>query len=147
MAAALLHDETVRRRAVFRTTGKRWLRGLTGLVVAYALVLQALMASVIVTQAAAQDPSTDAAGFFIICSQHTGTADDGLAGDSGPAKPLAHCPICTLASSHGILLPEPMELPSVQTGVTRRLSFVSADACISFHRARAGLSRAPPQNA
>jgi hypothetical protein len=123
------------------------LRGLTSLVVAYVLVLQALMASIVITQAAAQDPSTDAAGFFIICSQHSGAADDGSAGDDGPAKPFAHCPICTLASSHGMLLPEPMELPSVQTSVTRRLSFVSADACISFHRARAGLSRAPPQNA
>jgi hypothetical protein len=31
--------------------------------------------------------------------------------------------------------------------MAERTSFVSAAACISFHRARAGLSRAPPQNA
>ena len=120
-------------------------RGLTSLAVAYALVLQVFLAYSIATQAAAQDASAYAGDFFVICSSHSGSAADRDAG--APIKPNTHCPICTLAFSDAALLPDPVALPAQRPGIAARMSFVSAEACLSFHRARAGLSRAPPQNA
>jgi hypothetical protein len=122
----------------------RW-RGLTALVAAYAIVLQGFLAYSIVTQAAAQDSAASNGAFFIICSSH---ASDGNAQDTdAPVKPNAHCPICTVSLSNAALLPEPVLAPVRHEGLTQRQGFVSVAACISFHRARAGLSRAPPQRA
>jgi hypothetical protein len=119
----------------------RW-RGLIALIAAYAIVLQGFLSTSIVTQAA-QDPPDGA--FLIICSSHT---PDGTAQDTdAPAKPDTHCPICTVSASNVALLPEPVLAPSRHEGLTQRQAFVSVAACISFHRARAGLSRAPPQRA
>ncbi len=122
----------------------RW-RGLIALVAAYALVLQGFLAYSIVAQAATQDSAASSSAFFIICSSHS---PDGAAQDTdAPAKPDTHCPICTVSASNVALLPEPALAPSRHVGLTQRRAFVSAEACISFHRARAGLSRAPPQRA
>jgi hypothetical protein len=124
-------------------TFKKLRRGLIALVAAYAIVLQGFLAYSLVTQAAAQDSPYGA--FFIICSSH---APDGTAQDTdAPAKPDTHCPICTVSASNVALLPEPALTPSRHEGLTQRQAFVSVAACISFHRARAGLSRAPPQRA
>jgi hypothetical protein len=142
-AFALLHD-AIRGRVVVSGTFKklRW-RGLTALVAAYALVLQGFLAYSIATQAATQDSPYGA--FFNICSSH---APDGTAQDTdAPAKPDTHCPICTVSASNVALLPEPVLIPSRRGGLTQEQAFVFVAACISFHRARAGQSRAPPQRA
>jgi hypothetical protein len=122
----------------------RW-RGLIALVAAYALVLQGFLAYSIVTQAATQDAAASNSAFFVICSTHS--QDGGAQDTDAPDKPDTHCPICMVAASNVALLPEPALAPSRHEGLTQRQAFVSVAACISFHRARAGLSRAPPQRA
>jgi hypothetical protein len=123
---------------------RRW-RGLIALVAAYALVLQGFLATSIVAQAATQDSAASSSAFFIICSSHSpgGAAQD----TDAPAKPDTHCPICTVSASNVALLPDSVLAPSRHVGLTQRRAFVSSEACISFHRARAGLSRAPPRRA
>ncbi len=120
--------------------GRMW-RGAVGMTVAYALVLQAMLAYGIAAQAAAQ--GTGHGSFFVVCL----TGDDAAADKaSGPAKPNTHCPICTLSDAGAALVPG---LPVAQAWQPAQASvtpFVTAQACISFHQARAGLSRAPPQN-
>ena len=130
---------------MFRAFHKRVWRGGIGLIAAYALVLQAFLAYSMATQAAAQDGSSSSGLFFVICASHDGAA--AADGADVPAKQVAHCPICTLSSSAAATLPDPALLPMWQAARTERTTFVSAAACISFHQARAGLSRAPPQNA
>jgi hypothetical protein len=122
----------------------RW-RGLIALVAVYALVLQGFLATSIVAQAATQDSAASSSALFIICSSHSpgGAAQD----TDAPAKPDTQCPVCTVSASNVALLPEPALAPSRHVGLTQRRAFVSVTACISFHRARAGLSRAPPQRA
>jgi hypothetical protein len=122
----------------------RW-RGIAAIVAVYGLVLQAFFAYSIATQAAAQDPTADGGAFFVICASH---ADgDALPTTDAPAHTNTHCPICTLAASGAALLPDPAAIPSRHDVLRRRTGFVAVAACISFHRARAGLSRAPPQSA
>jgi hypothetical protein len=124
---------------------KRAWRATVGLTVAYALVLQAFLAYGMASQAAAQDSSAFSGSVFILC---TSQDDYGAAHDSGaPVKLKAHCPVCTLSGSSVATLTDPPSLPVRQAGVSAPTAFVSVTACISFHRARAGLSRAPPQNA
>jgi hypothetical protein len=118
-------------------------RGAVGLIAAYAFVLQAFLAYGMAARAAASE-SSYAAAFFVLCA-----ADDTTAApdhESVPAKPNTHCPICTLIGSAAAALPEPVALPLWRAGQFERTSFVTAVACISFHQARAGLSRAPPQS-
>src|SRR5262245_37837157 len=70
----------------------RW-RGAIGLIVAYALVLQALAAAVVVTRATASGGMSDAASLFAICTSH----GDGVPVDGGaPATSAVHCPACAL---------------------------------------------------
>jgi len=127
---------------MFRGLFHRGWRAAVGLIAAYALVLQALLAYSIAAQAAA---SGDVSGaFFVICK----TDSDGAAGEGGaaPAKPSTHCPICTLAHDTAGFVPAALELPLPHAVVSQSTPFVTAQACLSFHRARAGLTRAPPQN-
>jgi hypothetical protein len=130
---------------MLRSIHKRVWRGGIGLIAAYALVLQAFLPYSVTTQAAAQGDPTYSGSSFVICVSH----DNAAAGDGAdvPAKQAAHCPICTLSSSSAATLPDPVLLPVWPAARTERATLVSAAACISFHRARAGLSRAPPQNA
>jgi hypothetical protein len=130
---------------MFGLSHKRVWRGAIGLIAAYALVLQAFLAYGMATQAAAQDDPSYSGLFFVICASHDGAA--AADGADVPAKRAAHCPICTLSSSAAATLPDPNLLPIWQAALAERTNFVSAAACISFHQARAGLSRAPPQNA
>jgi hypothetical protein len=129
---------------MFRAFHKRGWRGAVGLIAAYAIVLQAFLAYSTASQAAARDAASDAAAFFVLC-----TAQDNSAaphGDGGPL-PGTHCPICTLSGSGAATLPDPGSLPVWQGVAAGPTSFVSVGACVSFHSARAGLSRAPPRNA
>jgi hypothetical protein len=130
--------------SMFGAFHKRGWRGAIGLIAAYAIVLQAFLAYSIASQAAAQSAASDAGAFFVLC-----TAQDNSAaphGDGGPLKSNTHCQICTLSGSGAAMLPDPESLPVWQGVAAGRTPFVSADACISFHSARAGLSRAPPRN-
>lgn len=126
---------------MFDPVKKRVWRGLTALVVAYALVLQAFLATSLASQAAAQDPSAPDA-LFIICS-HDGSggtqADDGV-----PRPDHVHCPACTLAACATALAPEPPSLSFAFAGQTQRTGFAPADSVSTFFPSRAGLSRAPP---
>jgi hypothetical protein len=130
---------------MFGAFKKRGLRGAVGLITAYALVLQAFLAYSLTGEAAARDLASDAGAFFVLCAPHDGS---GAQPDGGAAPKLqAHCPICTLSGSAAATLPVPSSLPMLWAVSAERTPFVSAAACISFHRARAGLSRAPPPNA
>lgn len=117
-------------------------RTAVGLIAAYALVLQALLAYSIAAQAAATGEVSGA--FFVICKTDSGgtTAEGGAA----PAKPSTHCPICTLAHDTAGPVPAVAELPLPYAVSAATTPFVTAQACLSYHRARAGLTRAPPQN-
>ena len=118
---------------------------MAGLLAAYALLLQSFFAISIATQAAAHDPAQASGIFFVICS-----ADDNApaADDAGvQPKPRTHCPVCTLSASGTGVLPAITPLPIRLDLVSGQTGFVTDEACLSFHRARAGLSRAPPQNA
>lgn len=113
------------------------------MIAAYALVLQVFLAYSIASQAAAQDPSLSGGAFFVICSsQHDA---EGTAGTDIPAQPNTHCPICTLSMVTAAFLPDPPAVPLRHGRLVQQSLFISAEACLSFHRARAGLSRAPPQ--
>jgi hypothetical protein len=129
--------------SMFGALRKRGWRCAIGVIAAYAFVLQAFLAYSMASQAAAMGWIASDSVFVICTSQNDAQAPDH--GD-GSAKPTIRCPLCTLAASATATLPDPVSLPAAPTAITERLSFVSADACISFHRARAGLSRAPPQN-
>jgi hypothetical protein len=129
------------RASMLRGFYKSGWRGAVGLIAAYALVLQAFLAYGMASQAAAQDASLDS-GAFIICVSHD--ADPASGGADVPVK-HAHCPICTLSGSSAAVLAEPAPLYARQAAWVERTAFVSAAACISFHRARAGFSQAPPQ--
>jgi hypothetical protein len=121
-------------------------RGAIGLVAVYALVLQTFLALGLMAQAVAQEASPDSP-FAIICVSHDqGAGQDGAAGSDVPAKPNAHCPLCPLAASATATVPDPVLLPALQFSFAGATPFVSVAACLSFHRARVGLSRAPPQN-
>jgi hypothetical protein len=130
---------------MFRALHGRGWRAAVGLIASYALVLQAFLAYSLAAQAAAQEPSSQAGELFVLCASqgNPGAAHD----DNAPLKPDAHCPTCTLCGSSAPTLPGTAALPAWQRVAAERTPFVSAAACISFHRARAGLSRAPPQNA
>ena len=106
---------------------------------AYVLVLQLFLSFSMASQVAPQGGALFTGSFFVICSSHDG--DTGL-----PNGSAVHCPICILSSAAGIDA-DPVLLP-LGDGISQaRLPFVSPAACLSFHSARAGLSRAPPQNA
>lgn len=116
---------------------------LIGMVAAYAFVLQATLAYGMAAHAAAQADTGSSGAFFVICSSH----GDQTAPDDGnaPATSDAHCPDCTLSIAASALVPDVAALPIHRLGAGRT-AFVTTAACLSFHRARAGLSRAPPQN-
>ena len=130
---------------MFGAFHKRGWRGGIGLIAAYALVLQAFLAYSMATQAAAQGDSPYSGSFFVICTSQDGVM--GVDGAGAPAKPVTHCPICTLSVTAAATLPDPVLLPLWQATFSEPTEFISAAACISFHKARSGLSRAPPQNA
>jgi hypothetical protein len=127
---------------MFGGVHRRGWRGAIGLVAAYALVLQAFLAYSTAVQATAQD-SSYAGDFFFLCTSQ----DHPDAPHGGGAPTHTHCPVCTLSGSAAGTLPDRVSLPLRQAAKAERTSFVSVAASISFHRARAGLSRAPPQNA
>jgi hypothetical protein len=125
---------------MFEAVFHRSWRAAVGLIAAYALVLQALLAYSIAAQAAANG---DVSGsFFVICK----TDSDGTSVDGAPAKPTTHCPICTLVHDTAGPVPDVAALPLPHAVVSQSTPFVTAQACVSYHRARAGLTRAPPQN-
>ncbi len=126
---------------------QRGWRGAIGMIAAYALVLQAFLAYSMATQAAAQDPASFAGSFFVICSSHDADVSDVPDGTDAKLKLGAHCPTCTLSGPGAAILPGPAVLPGVPAAFTAHTAFVSTGACVAYHRARAGLSRAPPQNA
>lgn len=128
---------------MFEAFYQRGWRAAVSLIAAYALVLQALLAYSIAAHAAA---SGDVSGsFFVICKNDSdGTAGEGAA---APAKPATHCPVCTLSHSTSGIAPAVAELPLPHAVRAQLTPFVTAEACLSFHRARAGLTRAPPENA
>ena len=126
---------------MFEALFHRSWRAAVGLIAAYALVLQALLAYSIAAQAAANG---DVSGsFFVICKTDS-DGDDGRW--PAPAKPTTHCPICTLALDAAGAVPEVAALPLPHAVRCSPTPFVTAQACVSYHRARAGLTRAPPQN-
>jgi hypothetical protein len=118
-------------------------RGAIGLIAAYALVLQAFLAYCTAVQATAQNTSSYSADLFVLCTSQ----DNPDTPHGNGAPPNAHCPVCTLSAAAAGALPDPISLPLRQAATGGRTPFISAAACISFHRARAGLSRAPPHNA
>jgi hypothetical protein len=127
---------------MFRAFSKRGWRGAVGLIAAYVLVLQASLAYGIAAQAAAH--GNGSGSFFVICvNDDSSAATDGAA---APGRPTTHCPICTLTTAAVGIAPDPVALPLPQSVSAHRTSFVTTEACVSYHRARAGLTRAPPQN-
>jgi hypothetical protein len=126
---------------VFPELRKHFWRRAIGLIAAYAFLLQSFLALSMVTQAAAAGSLSHGGTFFVLCLSDDSTAKD----DTGAPKPVTHCPACTLAASSGVA-PEPVALPEQFTYIEQRTPFVSAEACIAFHQARSGLTRAPPQN-
>ncbi len=117
----------------------RW-RGAIGLIAAYALVLQALAATVVATQAAARGGTLGSASAFAICTSHDVAKPDR---SNAPMTPGAHCPICTLPAFAAATLPETTVLlpppPAPRSAsVLRHLVVASAYAV------RPG-SRGPPQ--
>jgi hypothetical protein len=124
---------------------KRIWRAAIGLAAVYALVLQTFLALGLMAQAAAQVASPDSP-FAIICLSHDqGAVQEGATGGDLPAKPNTHCPLCPLAASVTATVPDPVSLPARRLSLAGAAPFVSTAACLSFHRARVGLSRAPPQ--
>jgi hypothetical protein len=125
---------------MFEECNRRGWRGAIGLITAYAFVLQVFLAYSIASQAAVLGNSSGA--FFVICVN----ADTGAAagGETKPGTPTTHCPICTLTGASAAIVPDLVQLPMWQPASAQRTPFVSGQACIHFHRARAGLSRAPP---
>ncbi len=122
---------------MMRAYVRRGCRGAVGILAAYALVLQAFLAYGIAAQAAAHGSSTGS--FFVICF----VSDDGA---TAPVKPTTHCPICIDNAQPMAATPDAVELPLPHQRLTGGTPFVSVQACVSFHEARAGLTRAPPQN-
>jgi hypothetical protein len=131
---------------MFASNNRRIFRRAIALVAAYALALQTLFSYIGSAQAAAGTDRSAADTIFVICS----SSHDGAVADEGtgvPTKPVAHCPLCTLSSAAAGLAPDAVPMP-LRDGVSGGpLPFVSTAACLSFHSARAGLSRAPPQTA
>jgi hypothetical protein len=124
---------------MFALLRRRRIRGAIGLIAAYAFVLQAFLAYSMATQAAAHGDLPHAGTFFVLCL----TDDSSAAGDgAGPITLKTHCPICTLPPP--AMTPDPIALPLWRAIGTQQTPFVTVAACIAFHRARAGLSRAPP---
>ena len=126
---------------VFPELRKHFGRRAIGLIAAYAFVLQSVLSLSIVSQAAAAGSLSHGGTFFVLCLSDDGAAKD----DSGVPKPVTHCPACTLATASGVA-PEPTAIPEQLATIEQRTPFITAEACIAFHQARSGLTRAPPQN-
>jgi len=116
---------------------RTWLRAAC-LAAAYLLVIQAALSGMALTKAVAHgsDP------FSIFCN---GDPDSAPAEDGVPAKSMLHCPLCMLATTAFGVVPSVAEVPQIVSFAVNQLHFVSANACVSLHRARAGLSRGPPK--
>lgn len=131
---------------MFGAIGKRGLRGATGLIAAYAFVLHALLALTIVTQAAAQGSASGSVFVICVTDENGGAMSMDGSGAKAPVKPTTHCPICTLTDAAPALTPDAVSLPLPLSMSSQVTPFLTAQACITFHQARAGLTRAPPQN-
>jgi len=118
-------------------------RGLTSMVIAYALVLQTFFAFSLATQAAIQNPSAGDT-LFVICAH-----DDANAQSDTDKSTTAHvhCPLCTVASFASALTPDPALLPLRVVAVAGQIQFALAEAGLPTFSQRAGLSRAPPSDA
>ncbi|MEW6452301.1 MAG: hypothetical protein AB1490_16705 [Pseudomonadota bacterium] len=127
---------------VFPELRKHFWRRAIGLVAAYAFLLQSFLALSMVTQAAAAGSLSHGGTFFVLCLNDDSAAKDDA---SAPIKPVTHCPACTLAVVSGAA-PESAALPTQVSYIEQRTPFITAEACIAFHQARSGLTRAPPQN-
>ena len=128
---------------MFPELRKHFWRRAIGLIAAYAFVLQSFLALSVVAQAAAAGSLSHGGTFFVLCLSDDGAAKD----DAGaPVKPVTHCPACTLATSSAGVAPELTALPEQLSTIEQRTPFITAEACISFHQARSGLTRAPPHN-
>ena len=128
---------------MFPELRKHFGRRAIGLIAAYAFLLQSFLALSMVTQAAAAGSLSHGGTFFVLClSDDSAAKDDATA----PVKPVTHCPACTLAVASGVA-PEPAVLPEQVSYIEQRTPFITAEACIAFHQARSGLTRAPPHNA
>ena len=127
---------------VLEAIRKRGWRRAVGLIAAYALALQAFLAHAALAQAAATGALSQGGAFFIVCVSHDG---DAVPGDAGaPVKTASHCPTCTLAAGAGGIVPDAVPLPKWRPGASEQASPVSVANGIFIHRARAGLTRAPP---
>src|SRR2546422_361036 len=89
---------------VFPELRKHFWRRAVGLIAAYAFVLQSFLALSMVSQAAAAGSLSHGGTFFVLCLSDDSVAKDGT---GAPAKPVTHCPACTLASSSTGAAPEP----------------------------------------
>jgi hypothetical protein len=131
---------------VFPEIRKHFWRRAIGLIAAYAFLLQSFLALSMVTQAAAAGALSHGGTFFVLCLSDDGAGKDIGSTDGAPVKPVTHCPACTLANAAAGVAPEAAVLPEQVSYIEQRTPFITADACISFHQARSGLTRAPPQN-
>jgi hypothetical protein len=115
----------------------RAIRRVLAVTLAYALVVQALLAQA--TELRAASPETS----FVICRGN---------GDAAPAHPPAGdeslqrlCHFCVVPAADGALVPDAVPCPAVSLALAASAYFSSA-AMISVTRppSRAGLTRAPP---
>jgi hypothetical protein len=121
---------------------KAWLRGAIGVVAAYVLALQTLLAGIVATQMAVGDPANP----FVICY---GSGDNGSTESAPLDKPRAHvdhanCAICTFAASS-----PPIPRSPAIARITVAVSFgtVAPAPAIGNDRHNPRSSQGPPQSA
>ena len=114
---------------------RNWrLRSTVALIVAYVFVLQGFFVYTVANQAGAH--AATSGSFFVICSEEEGADQTDV-----PTETTTHCPACTLRADCTTNAPDAVRLLTL---TIEHAGFVSVAACISFHLARSGLSRAPP---
>jgi hypothetical protein len=114
---------------------RNWrLRSTVALIVAYVFVLQGFFVYSVANQAGAHAAASGS--FYVICSEEEAADQMDV-----PTETTTHCPACTLSTECTTNAPEAVRLLTL---TIERTGFVSIAACISFHLARSGLSRAPP---
>ncbi|NWG26764.1 MAG: hypothetical protein HXY30_20490 [Pseudorhodoplanes sp.] len=119
----------------------RQLRALLGLVVAYAVALQFVLAALVAAQHAAAAASGETAPFTICASSGAEPAGDAIP----PAHLASACALCTLALSASndapqvAAIPVLYRLPSARSGTAFRLP--------SFHHQGTKSSQGPPASA
>jgi hypothetical protein len=128
--------------AAIRLNGGWW--RVVGLLVAYLFVMQASLAIVAATQAAAGGTTSDS--IFVICSGHSESTD---APASDHAAHESCCLTCTLAAVANFTVPTTPDVPAWVAIAAASGPFPMGDALgpIPREQTRSGLTRAPPQDA